>query len=276
MAFFYALSFIVSSVIFMLGYLINRVFFGAVATREQIQAKWLYRYFIHMGPIYIKIGQLIATRSDLIPSAWIEKLSKLQDDVPPMTPQTTRKHLLAIMEQPVENLFVEFDYTPIASASIAQVHRAKLLDGREVAVKLVKLGVAQQLKQSLQLISFIVAVLHMVSASARQLGLKHRFKELAALLSKQADLNQELAAQQTVLANFQGHRFVVVPEPYPEWCNSQMLVMQFMRGTPGRDLNRTSFDRRRLARRLQDTIYTMLYMHGFCHGDPPSRKCFLR
>lgn len=263
-----------SSAAFLMAYLFASLFNASGRTKAEIQAEWLHRYLVQMGPMYIKIGQLLATRADLIPRAWVERLSALQDDVPPMPPQATRKLLQSAMGKPLDAVFAEFDSTPVACASIAQVHKARLVDGREVAVKLVKKGVRRQLNYSLNSVGLIVSLLHSFSATARQLGLKRRFEELAVLLRRQTDLRQELVAQQTVRSNFQGHRFVVVPEPFPELSAESVLVMEFMDGISGRAVDRVRFDRKQLARRLQDVIYTMLYMHGYCHGDPHPGNIF--
>lgn len=269
----HALRMLVASFVYGFCYLFARLLRSS-DEKEIIQAEYLYRYLVGMGPIYIKIGQLLATRADLIPAAWVERLSGLQDDVPPMSQQASLSCLAKALGRPIHEVFSDFDATPVASASIAQVHRAKLLDGREVAVKLVKEGVGQQLRQSLHLMKFLVAWLELLSPVARQLSLKRRFGELAVLLLKQADLRQELVAQETVRSNFSGHRFVVIPEPYPDLSGAEVLVMEFMHGIPGRSVQQVPVDRKMLARRLQDSIYTMLYMHGFCHGDPHPGNIF--
>ena len=242
--------------------------------RQLIQARLLHAFLVRMGPIHIKFGQLLATRADLIPAAWVEKLSRLQDDVPPMPAAASMDRLRAALDRPFEEVFATFDPVPVASASIAQVHQARLKDGREVAVKLVRAGVRRQLQSSLRLMTLLAALLQRLSPAARQLSLQRRMTELSVLLLRQADLRQEAQAQEQVRSNFQGHRFVVVPEVYPEFSGPEVLVMQFMRGIPGRAVERAPIDRRQLARRLQDAIYTMLYMHGFCHGDPHPGNVF--
>ncbi len=242
--------------------------------KARLQARLLHAFLVRMGPIYIKFGQLLATRADLIPAAWVEQLSKLQDEVPPMAPDESMARVRAALGRPVPEVFAAFDPVPVASASIAQVHKARLADGREVAVKLVRTGVRRQLENSLRLVALLAALLQRCSASARQLGLQRRAAELSVLLLRQADLRQEAQAQELVRSNFQGHRFVVVPQVYPEFSGPELLVMQFMHGIPGRAVERAPIDRKQLARRLQDSIYTMLYMHGFCHGDPHPGNVF--
>lgn len=235
--------------------------------RDRIQAKWLRRYLLTLGPIYIKIGQIIATRSDLIPQAWVLTLRTLQDDAPYMNEKQTRKLVESALCGPMNKVFEEFNLRPIASASIAQVHAAILLDGRKVAVKLVKKNVPQQIRSNLRIIESLVRLTDLLLPSTRTLDLPKRFTELQALLVGQADMSQEARRQDLIYANFKGHPYVRVPAVFPEVSCARMLVMEFMDGISGKDAHRISFPRQRLAQRLQDTIYTMLYMHGLCHGD---------
>jgi glutamate-1-semialdehyde 2,1-aminomutase len=235
--------------------------------RADAQARWLRAYLVRMGPIYIKLGQVIATRSDLIPKEWVATLRTLQDDAPHMSEALTMRMVERELGRPVGEVFKEFCARPIASASIAQVHQATLFDGRKVAVKLVKKNVPRQIQWNLRIISLLVGLAHALSRAARRLELPKRFEELRVLLVGQADMRQEAARQELIHANFQGHSFVRVPAVFKELSTGGMLVMEFMEGISGRDVHRVRYPRARLAQRLQDTIYTMLYMHGLCHGD---------
>lgn len=235
--------------------------------RQQLQGKWLRRYLLRLGPIYVKIGQIIATRSDLIPQAWLLILRSLQDDAPYMNEKLTRKMVERAVFKPMDQVFQDFNLRPIASASIAQVHAAILLDGRKVAVKLVKKNVPRQIQTNLSIIASLVRITHLLLPSARRLDLPRRFTELQALLVVQADMKQEAHRQELIYANFKGHPYVKVPAVFPEVSNAGILVMEFMDGISGKDAHLVNFPQQRLAQRLQDTIYTMLYMHGLCHGD---------
>lgn len=242
--------------------------------RESLQAELLYRCLVAMGPMYIKIGQIAATRSDVVPAPWIPILGRLQDEASAMDEGATRRWLKEAYDCPLEEVFSSFDYEPVASASIAQVHRAVLNDGSQVAVKVIKKDVRAKMKQNLGALELILSAAHLISARARELEVKKRFAELSLLLIRQTDLTEELKSQQTVKANFEGHRYVIVPDMYPEVSNSKVLVMDYMEGIPGKECHKVEFDRKSLARRLQDSIYTMLYMHGVCHGDPHPGNIF--
>ncbi|MBL1075888.1 aminotransferase class III-fold pyridoxal phosphate-dependent enzyme [Nocardia sp. 2] len=236
--------------------------------QEQRQADAILAFLLRMGPIYIKIGQIAATRSDLLPESWVDTLRVLQDRTPHMDAAQTRRAIERELGAPLETAFRAFDTVPIASASVAQVHTAELHDGRKVAVKLVKDAVPGQIEESLRALGALVKVVHAVAPPVRNLNLPKRFEEVARLLRPQADMTLEAGKQQRIHANLRAHPFVRVPEVLPELVTRRMLVMEFIDAVPGKHADTVPFPRERLAQRLQDTIYTMLYMHGLCHGDP--------
>ncbi|KQY29172.1 aminotransferase [Nocardia sp. Root136] len=237
-------------------------------SREERRAHAIVDFLLRMGPIYIKIGQIAATRSDLLPESWIDTLRVLQDDTPHMSEDRTRRAVEREIGAPLASRFRSFDLVPIASASVAQVHIAELIDGRKVAVKLVKDSVPAQIQSSLRSLRSAVRVAHAVAWPVRYLDMPTRFDEVARLLRPQADMNHEATQQRRIHANFAGHPFVKVPAVFDEFVTERMLVMEYMAGIPGKDAATVGFPPERLAQRLQDAIYTMLYMHGICHGDP--------
>ncbi|MFC9996967.1 aminotransferase class III-fold pyridoxal phosphate-dependent enzyme [Nocardia sp. NPDC127526] len=238
------------------------------AGAEQRRADAILQFLLRMGPIYIKMGQIAATRSDLLPPAWVDTLRVLQDQAPHMSPAESRAALERELGGPLESTFAALDLTPIASASVAQVHIGELPDGRKVAVKLVKNTVPEQIDQSLTAIGSLVKLVDRAAPRLRELGLPDRFAEIARLLRPQADMTYEARQQQRIHKNFKSHPYVLVPSVIPELVTARMLVMEFMEGIPGKLAHTVDFPDERLAQRLQDVIYTMLYMHGVCHGDP--------
>lgn len=262
-------KFIFSSLYYYTKYL--KLIMGKGFSKEQKQQKQgetLYHFLNRMGPLYIKLGQILSTRSDLIPVPWISALSKLQDDTIPMKDKALRAWLNKALDRPFDLTFKDFDYMPLASASIAQVHKATLISGELVAVKIVKQNVRSEMRKNLTMISRVINLASLLSKSCQQLELKERFKELAILLEEQTDLVKERQNQQQVYENYHNHRYIIVPQVYPAYSNKSVLIMELMHGIPGKQVDRVKMDRPQLARRLQDSIYTMLYMHGFCHGDP--------
>lgn len=267
------LNFLFLTICYSIGY-----FFTTRGKNEQerqiLRGKWIHNYMLRMGPLYIKIGQILATRSDLIDDEIASQLRNLQDNVPFTGKEYVKDVLTKELTHPIEEIFEEFSFQPVASASIAQVHVAVLKTGQKVAVKIVKKNVRKQLEQNLKIIQFIVGVMHQLVASFRQLNLPAKFEELYALLIAQTDMIQEAEHQSAIYANFKNHPYVRVPALVRELCTPSVLVMEFMEGIRGKDAHQVELPYSQLARRLQDTIYTMLYMDGLCHGDPHPGNIF--
>ncbi|ANZ20797.1 aminotransferase [Streptomyces noursei ATCC 11455] len=236
--------------------------------RDRRRALSVLTFLARMGPVYIKLGQIAATRSDLLPPEWVTTLRALQDQAPHMKPATVRAVVERELKGPLEGTFRTFQMQPVASASVAQVHAAELRDGRKVAVKLVKDGVPEQIEESLRSLSTLLRLVHRGLPRARDLELPRRFDEIARLLRPQADMRNEARQQQRLRDNFAAHPYVRVPEVLPDLVTDRMLVMEFMDGIPAKRAEEVDLPRERLAQRLQDTVYTMLYMHGLSHGDP--------
>ncbi|MFI6729047.1 aminotransferase class III-fold pyridoxal phosphate-dependent enzyme [Streptomyces sp. R-74717] len=249
------------------GYSVSRLRNPREDLRTQ-EAERLLDCLVQAGPIYMKMGQLLATRSDLVPGEWVQTLRMLQDDAPHMDAATTRAVVERELRAPMNSVFREFDLEPVASGSVAQVHRARLLDGQRVAVKLVKDGVPEHIDQNLRMIARGVRLAEKMVPTVADSDGARRFAEVANLFRSQADMLQEAARQKAVHRNFQGHPYVRVPRVISDLVTPRMLTMEFMDGIRGNDAHRVRLPAAQLARRLQDTIYTMLYMHGLSHGDP--------
>lgn len=242
--------------------------------KEKLLGNLLQESLLSLGPIYIKLGQVLATRSDLFPSGIILALRQLQDEVPHMNESTTIAILQQEFKRPLEEIFTEICLIPLASASIAQVHRGVLISGQAVAIKLVKRNIRQQLEDNLNLIQLLVWIAHHLLSRVKQLNLPERLTELKSLLLAQVDMTQEAAKQEAIYLNFKQHPYVRIPALFKELCTSNMLVMEFVEGIPGKKVHQCLLEPSQLARRFQDTIYTMLYMDGLCHGDPHPGNLF--
>lgn len=240
----------------------QNVFFGTV----------LKSAMLRLGPLFIKAGQLMATRSDIFTPEITDVLKSLHDDVPPMKEKYVQKILCSSYKMSSReiqsSIFSEFDMTPIASASIAQVHKARLRTGEVVAVKIVKHNVRDDLQKNLVITHGIIKFLSMIVPFFKKEQVSDQFAQIRKLLLNQAMMSVERRNQQRMYENLIGHPYVRIPKLYEEWCTEDVLVMDYVEGIPGKDPHLVNLDRKQIARRLQDTVYTMLFMHGFCHGDP--------
>lgn len=267
------LNFLIFTVVYGVSYL-YQIFGKNPNEKKELQGEILSEYLISMGPIYIKIGQILATRSDLISNTIAERLRPLQDNVPTMNEADTKKIIERELKQPIEAIFQDFYFSPVASASIAQVHQAKLKTGQKVAVKIVKKNVRRDLQENLKVMGFVVKIVDSLIPSVKSLNLPIRFRELSRLLIAQTDFIQEAEKQARIYLNFKNHPYVRVPSLVPELCTNNMLVMEFIEGIPGKESERCHLPPQPLARRFQETIYTMLYLDGICHGDPHPGNLF--
>lgn len=219
-----------------------------------------------LGATYVKVGQIMSTRPDLLPPHIVRELETLQDDVGAFAFREVERTFEADFGRRPERLFTRFERRPIASASVAQVHRAVLPDGREVAVKVRRPRIEQ-------IVSFDLAVMRLV---ARALALVPSFRLLAPLESvnqfghairTQIDLTVEADNNRRFRANFAGDPDVELPELVPELCSRRVLTMSFVRGVKLLDHARVRADPTRLARIGFRLLLRMVFEHGFVHAD---------
>lgn len=236
--------------------------------RASLLGECIARFCIASGPLYIKIGQILSTRSDLFGPDTIAALQQLQDDVPAADEPAVRKLLGEAFGNGYESVFESFNYVPLASASIAQVHEVRLKGGERAAVKLVKPGVSRRLRKSLRSIARLAGLAHAMVPSLRHFNMPVRVAELRELLLPQVDMEVEARNMTALARNFANHPFVIIPRVHAALTRPSVLTMEYMEGIPGRDFEQVGIPRAQLARRFQDAIYTMLYMHGVAHGDP--------
>jgi glutamate-1-semialdehyde 2,1-aminomutase len=214
-----------------------------------------------MGPLYIKAGQVLATQSGLLAKGEVDEFRSFFSDLAPMTPGALRRTLRG-------QSFQRFDPEPIAVGSVAQVHRATLPDGREVAVKVVKRGVRERLEASCWLLAGLLRAAHALAPPVRDYDVPGNFAELRPLLTGQCDMLEEARRQTEIAANFAGYPYLRVAAPVSELCTKDVLVMELLEGVRGQDVDLVEFPRPALAARLQEIFYRMAYFHGQFHVDP--------
>jgi ubiquinone biosynthesis protein len=223
-----------------------------------------------LGPIFVKFGQVLSTRRDLVPPDIAEELAKLQDRVPPFSAALSRQLIEAALARPIDQVFARFDPEPVASASIAQVHFAQLPDGREVAVKVLRPGMLAVIDDDLALLRWLAVWVERLSADGRRLKPREVVAEFDMHLHDELDLVREAANAAQLRRNMAGLDLVLVPEMVWEWCTPQVLVMERMHGTPISQidaLRAAGVDIKKLARDGVTIFFTQVFRDGFFHAD---------
>jgi ubiquinone biosynthesis protein len=220
------------------------------------------------GATFIKLGQVMSTRPDLFSPEVIDELRKLQDRLPPFSYRTVARTVEQELGRPIAAVFAEFDRQPVAAASVAQVHRARLTDGREVAVKVLRPGVRRQVERDQTILIGLARVIALVLGWRRSDPVGHT-RHFVEAIHDQTDLSLEAQNYARFRQNFAGQPVVAFPEVFPELCTSRVLVMEFVRGTKI-DALPPSVDaasRKRLAATLRTAMFHMCFEHGFVHAD---------
>lgn len=224
----------------------------------------------HLGPIFVKFGQVLSTRRDLVPADIADELAKLQDRVPPFPATESRRLVEQAFGRPIEAVFAQFEAEPVASASIAQVHFARLHDGREVAVKVLRPGMLDVIEDDLALLRWLAGWLERLSADGRRLRPREVVAEFDMYLHDELDLVREAANAAQLRRNMEGLNLVLVPEMIWELCTPQVIVMQRMVGTPVSQLEalrEAGVDIKKLARDGVTIFFTQVFRDGFFHAD---------
>lgn len=224
----------------------------------------------HLGPIFVKFGQVLSTRNDLLPPDVARELAKLQDRVPPFPAAQSRELIERAFGRPVDELFASFEVEPVASASIAQVHFAVLKDGREVAVKVLRPGMLDVIDDDLSLMRRIAAWVERFSADGRRLKPREVVAEFDTYLHDELDLVREAANAAQLRRNMDGLDLVLVPEMHWDLCTAEVIVMERMKGVPisqRQRLEAAGVDIKKLARDGVTIFFTQVFRDGFFHAD---------
>ena len=223
-----------------------------------------------LGPIFVKFGQVLSTRRDLIPLDVADELAKLQDRVPPFPAAQSRALIEKAFGKPIDAVFARFDAEPVASASIAQVHFAELKDGREVAVKVLRPGMREVIDQDLALLHTIAAWVERLSLDGRRLKPREVVAEFDGYLHDELDLVREAANATQLRRNMDGLGLVLIPEMVWELCTEGVIVMQRMKGVPISQIERlreAGVDLKKLSRDGVTIFFTQVFRDGYFHAD---------
>jgi len=224
-----------------------------------------------LGPTFVKFGQLLSTRPDVVPPDIIVELRGLQDDVRPFPFEQAERVIVEELGNSIERLFLDFEREPVAAASIGQVHRATLPNGRRVAVKVQRPGAPRQIEadlvllyQAARLVKERVRALDFIDAHAL-------IDEFARQIRQELDYRLEGRNAQTFHRNFAGDPHVHVPKVYWSYTRTRVLTLEWLEGTQLADVDRLPLsieERRDLAYQIAETWMAMIFRHGFFHGDP--------
>jgi ubiquinone biosynthesis protein len=223
-----------------------------------------------LGPIFVKFGQALSTRRDLLPPDIADELARLQDRVPPFPGELARASLEASYGQPLEQLFATFETEPMAAASIAQVHGATLKDGREVVVKVLRPGMRERIDGDLAVLHTLARLAQRWWPEARRLRPIEVVQEYERTILDELDLLREAANAAQLRRNFAGSALLYVPEPHWDLCRSEVLVLERIRGVQIGNLEElrargTNF--KRLAENGVEILFTQVFRHNFFHAD---------
>jgi ubiquinone biosynthesis protein len=231
-----------------------------------------------LGATFIKVGQILSTRADLLPPEYQAELAKLQDAAPPVPPHVVEEMLVAELGRPIAEAFTTFDPAPLAAASIGQAHAATLADGTEVVVKVRRPGVVEQVEEDLEILENLAAAASRRSQLAEEYDLVGLAQEFAQTLRAELDYIREGRNAERFAANFAGDESVHIPRVFWEATTSRVLALERIRGVKIDDLaglDAAGIDRRALAERAARIVLKMVFDDGLFHADPHPGNFFI-
>ena len=224
-----------------------------------------------IGNTFIKLGQLLSTRPDLVGEKIAGELENLQDDNPAISYDQVKAIVESELNGNIDELFEDFSHEHLATASIGQVHEAKLITGERVAVKVQKEGITDKIDLDLRIMKYIANRADKWNANLRKLNLPGIMEEFDRSIHKEIDYNNEFMNMQRIELNFEDNPEIHIPETYPQYCSSKVLTMEFIDGTKLNDVYESDsdeFDKKLLAKNVLDSYLQQLFIDGFFHGDP--------
>ncbi|MFW6017326.1 MAG: ABC1 kinase family protein [Halapricum sp.] len=233
------------------------------------RAEYLLSALVSLGPTFIKLGQLLSTRPDVLPRAYVTVLSRLQDRVPP-DPWEEVEPLLDEEIGDVESVFESFDREPISGASLGQVYTARF-EGRRVAVKVLRPGIRKRVEADIRVLSVLVPLLARLAPPSQQFTLENLTEEFAASIRREMDYEREADTLERIAANFDDDPKIRLPAVEHGLSTDRVLVMEYVDGAKITDLEtleRQGVDRAAVVERLENAYIRMIVEHGLFHADP--------
>ena len=244
---------------------------GQSLTEGVTQAARVRMALTELGTTFIKLGQMLSTRADLLGPDLTGELSQLQSNVPPDSSSVARATIEAELGLPIDQLFASFDDTPLAAASVAQVHAAQLHTGQSVVVKVRRAGVAEQAATDVEILQALAELLEKNSPALRSYQPVALVRQFRRSLLRELDLTYERQNQEEFARNFANDPTICIPELYAELCSHQVITMERLEGISGTDieaLKQSGEDLGEFARRGANMYLEMVFRDGFYHADP--------
>jgi len=230
-----------------------------------------------LGTTFIKVGQVLSTRPDLVGKKVADELAKLQDEVPPFKYESVKIVIEEELEGPIEEFFSEFEDTPIASASIAQVHKARLIDGTDVAVKVQRPNLEVQIKKDIVLMRYLARQANKRIKNLKYYNLPTIVDEFERVIENEMDFSLEAVNLEKFRSNFEDHKHVYAPKVYRKFSTSRVLTMEFINGVKISEILESDMDinRRKIAEIGTESYFKMIFLNGFFHADPHPGNIFV-
>ncbi len=266
-----------------LGYVVQR--FGLtslapVASRRDVMSSRKEAHYLmaeklrttmeELGPTFIKLGQVLSTRPDLLPPPYIEQMERLQDKVPAMNYEEVVQQLIKELGHP-DDIFEEFNWQPLAAASIGQVHQARLKSGERVIVKVQRPGIERQVENDLQILLTLARFSERRSNEAKRLNIVAMIEDYAKMFLRELDYAREARSTDIVYNNFTGDDRVIIPRVYWKYTTGKILTEEYIEGVKLNDieeLKRRGWDVRKISRLGTETFLSQIVFHGFFQADP--------
>jgi ubiquinone biosynthesis protein len=242
------------------------------------QAEELANDLEKMGPTFVKLGQLLSTRADLLPAPYLASLARLQDKIEPFSFKDVERIVTSELGVRISRAFSEFESIPTAAASLGQVHRARLRDGREVVVKVQRPGVREQIAQDLDALEEIATFLDTHTEMGKRYEFGNMLLDLRKSLLRELDYRQEAGNLLSFRENLKGFDLLVIPQPVEDFTTSYVLTMEFIQGKKITDLSPLRLmetDGRTLADQLFSAYLKQMLVDGIFHADPHPGNVFL-
>ncbi|MGQ0524067.1 MAG: ABC1 kinase family protein, partial [Betaproteobacteria bacterium] len=243
---------------------------GAASLRLE-PAQRMRLAFEELGPTFIKLGQVLATRVDLLPPHWISEFEKLHAAVPPVPFEELVPALEQALGRSPFEVFRDLETAAHGAASIAQVHRARLADGTAVVLKVRRPGIRAKIEADLRILGHIAELIEAELPDARRYRPVEIAAEFSRSLEREMDFTIEARHVERFAANFAGDPHIVIPKVYPQWVSEALLVQEHVAGIPGTDhaaVDAAGFDKKVLMARGAECVLKMILIDGFFHADP--------